>query len=516
MALIYQFDQFSLDTVNYALSANGEEIAVEPQVFSLLQFLVENRDRVVSKDDLIDHVWEGRIVSDGSLTSRINAARRALGDDGKTQAVIRTFPRRGFRFVAEVSDNLSATSGANEMAPATSKPSIAVLPFTNLSGDPEQEYFSDGITDDVITALSRIHSFFVIARNSSFSYKGQSPDVRSVAAELGVKYVLEGSVRRSGNQVRITSQLADAESGTQVWAESYDREVDDIFSLQAELSRTVVGAIEPELAKAEQVRATIAHPDSLSAWEDCQRGMWNLYQMASPESCDQAEKYFLKAVERDPNFGFAYSALAHNSYLRAINGWAKFPDELDIALAHARQGMELDQSDSRAHCCLGAIHIMRKETSKAIRECQTGISLNPSSFQGHMWCGAAHVYAGNFEAAIPFLEMAMRLSPNDPFTGVALARLADAYMGLGKFDLAVEMAELAASKPRRGIWIHAVLVATLAHVGRTDEAKHAFTELIERQPDFSCTYLKQNLPITDPHLLDIFSDGLRKAGVPES
>ena len=234
--MIYRFGDHTLDTEGFRLTARGEEIAVEPQVFALLQFLIEHHDRVISKDEIIEHVWDGRIVSDGTLNSRINSARRALGDDGKAQAVIKTFPRRGFRFVAEVTDDNAPEAKATLPSPSTGKLSIAVLPFDNLSGDPEQEYFSDGITEDIITALSRIRQFFVIARNTAFTYKGQPMDVQAVAKELGVRYVLEGSVRRAGDRVRISAQLIDGAAGNQLWAEKYDRGLEDVFEVQDEIT----------------------------------------------------------------------------------------------------------------------------------------------------------------------------------------------------------------------------------------------------------------------------------------
>ena len=484
-------------------------------MFSLLACLIENRERVVSKDELIEMVWDGRIVSDGTLNTRINSVRRAVGDDGKRQAVIKTFPRRGFRFVAEVTEKKESDLQPVQSALPTGKPSIAVLPFSNLSGDSAQEHFSDGITDDIITALSRVRGFFVIARNSSFYYKGQSPDVRTIATELGVRYVLEGSVRTAGGRVRITAQLVDGESGNHVWAESYDREIEDIFAVQDEITQTVVGSIEPELEKAERNKAAILQPDSLTAWELYQRGMWHLYTTASIEARDQAEALFLKAIEQDPNFASPYSALAQNTYLRVLQGWSKSSDETDIALKNAQKALELDQTDATAHSCLGAVYILQKDHARAIRECKTAISLNPSSYRGHHWCGVAYVWSGDFEAAIPMLELALRLSPNDPGAGVTLARLAESYMCLGQFELSVEMAQLAATKQTRGIWINTSLIAALAHAGQIEESEIAYQELIQRAPYFTCAYLKANLPITDPQFLEIYLEGLRKAGVPE-
>jgi TolB-like protein len=261
--VIYQFDAYSLDTESLELRLDSAVVPVEPQVFSVLAYLIENRDKVVGKDELIDAVWDGRAISDGALNSRINAVRRAVGDDGTAQAVIKTFPRRGFRLVGLISED--STAETNPLAAQFDKPCIAVLPFGNLSNDPEQEYFSDGITEDLITALSRIRRFRVAARSSTFSYKGQSPDARLVAREMEARFVIEGSVRKAGKRIRLTVQLIDGGSGNHLWAESYDREQDDIFALQDELTLAIVGAVEPAMERAEQERARRKPPESLDA-----------------------------------------------------------------------------------------------------------------------------------------------------------------------------------------------------------------------------------------------------------
>ena len=262
--MIYKFNQFTLDTDSLELKQGAELVEVEPQVFSLLACLIKNRDRVVTKDELIDVVWDGRIVSDGALNSRINSARRALGDDGKTQAVIKTFPRRGFRFIVEIiGEGETAPEHSGSASGVSGKPSIAVLPFENLSNDPEQEYFSDGISEDIITALSRIHQFSVVARNTTFAYKGQAMDVQAIANDLVVRYLLEGSVRKAGDRVRISAQLIDGMTGNQLWAEKYDRDLNDIFAVQDEITQMVVAAIEPTLAKVERDRANVKNTESL-------------------------------------------------------------------------------------------------------------------------------------------------------------------------------------------------------------------------------------------------------------
>src|SRR5258708_24632718 len=257
-----------LDVDRRELRRGSEPIAVEPQVFDLLVYLVQNRDRVVSKDDLIASVWGGRIVSESTLTSRINAARKAVGASGRDKKLIRTVPRKGLRFVgdvrtqpagAEPADTLNspldeAHDPARTVLPLPDRPAIAVLPFNNMSGDPEQEYFSDGISEDIITGLSKLRWFFVIARNSSFIYKGKAVNMKQVAEELGVGYVAEGSVRKSGGRVRITAQLNDVTTGSHVWAERYDRDLADVFAVQDEITESIVATIEAQLYAAENFR----------------------------------------------------------------------------------------------------------------------------------------------------------------------------------------------------------------------------------------------------------------------
>jgi len=284
-----RFADFEIDTARQELRRAGEVIHIEPQVFDVLVYLVRNRDRTVSRDELIEAIWQGRIVSDAALSSRISAARRAVGDNGNDQYLIRTVHKRGFRFVADVdgdgspavalggAQSASPHAATNELAahaessrtPAFSlpdKPSIAVLPFKNMSGDPDQEYFADGLTEDIITGLSRQPWFFVIARNSSFAFKGEAIDVRDVASQLGVRYVLEGSVRRSTSRVRITGQLIDATLGSHLWADRYDRELADIFELQDDITNRVIGSVGPQILVAEAARVRRKPPENIDAW----------------------------------------------------------------------------------------------------------------------------------------------------------------------------------------------------------------------------------------------------------
>jgi TolB-like protein len=270
-----------MDTDRRELRRDGELCAIEPQVFDLLEFLIRNRDRVVTRDDLLSAVWNGRIVSEATLTSRINSARTAIGDNGQDQRLIRTALRKGIRFVGNVREGIEATvadraATENPPLPLPDRPSIAVLPFINLSGDPEQDYFADGIVEDIITALSRFRQLFVIARNSSFTYKGRAVDVRMVGRELGVRYVLEGSVRKSANRVRITGQLIDASSGAHIWSDRFEGGLDDIFDLQDRVTESVVGGIATRLNEAEIARAKRKPTESLDAYDYYLRGMANV------------------------------------------------------------------------------------------------------------------------------------------------------------------------------------------------------------------------------------------------
>ena len=330
-----------------------QAIAIGPQVFDLLVYLVRNRERVVSKDDLLDAVWGGRIVSESTLTSHINAVRKAIGDSGEEQRLIRTVARKGFRFVGDVTESQSSDGlGSPKAEPAASNetsapalvlpdsPSIAALPFQNWSGDPEQDYFADGVVEDIITALSRIRWLFVIARNSSFTYKGRAVDVKQVGRELGVRYVLEGSVRKAANRVRITGQLIDATTGGHLWADRFEGTLDDIFELQDQVTASVVGAIAPELERAEIGRAKRKPTESLDAYDYYLRGMANVHQ-GTREAIDEALPLFLKAIQLDPDFASAYAMAAWCYFWRKINGWMDDRDAGDRrgrAIGPSRRG----------------------------------------------------------------------------------------------------------------------------------------------------------------------------------
>jgi TolB-like protein len=306
--LLFLFDNYARDSDRRELRRGTDLVPLEPKVFDLLVYLLRNRDRVVSRDDLIAGVWERRIVSESALASCISAARSAIADSGDEERLIKTVPRKGVRFVGivgqqTVQTDLQAGETASDKARALclpDLPSIAVLPFNNISSDPEQQYFADGIVEDIIAGLSRIKWLFVIARNSSFIYKGKTFDIKQVGRELGVRYVLEGSVRKAGSRVRITAQLIEAETGIHIWAERYDRQLEDVFAFQDNLTLSVLGAIEPTLRKAEIDRVKRKRPDSLDAYDLVLRALPFTYGHIA-EDADRAIPLLQRALERDPD-----------------------------------------------------------------------------------------------------------------------------------------------------------------------------------------------------------------------
>ncbi len=353
--MVFMFSDYTLDVDRRELRRGSEPVPVEPQVFDLLILLIQNRDRVVSKDDLIASIWGGRTVSESALTSRINAARKAVGDSGEHQRLIRTISRKGIRFVAEVSESAdssakvvtadrpslppssSASPAENKSLPPLDKPSVAVMLFANLSGDPEWEHFAEGIAEDIITELSRVSALFVIARNSSFTYRGRSLDLRQVGRELGVRYIVEGTVRRGGDRIRITSKLIEAETGKNLWAEKYDRELADMFIVQDEIIAGLVASMQTQMVLNEGLVVERQRRPDLSVWDLAKRGLKEIYELTG-ESLERALAIGYEILSLDRANSKGHQLVALGAYHLVLMGFTDSPDRLrDEAFRAARE-----------------------------------------------------------------------------------------------------------------------------------------------------------------------------------
>jgi len=539
------FGDYVLDSGRRELRRNAVPIALEPQVFDLLLYLVQNRDHVVTKDDLIATVWKGRIVSDSTLTTRINAARKAVGDSGGQQALIKTYARKGIRFVGDVlpDDPNAGRSGLSEQprgmpgppvaqettdtssaAAATSppilhwggKPSVVVLPFNNLSGDPDQEYFSDGITEDIITALSKYRSLVVIARNSSFAFKGAGADMRRIGLTLGAEYLLEGSVRKIGQRVRITAQLVETEGGRHLWAERYDRNLQDLFALQDEITTTIAARIEPEIGTAERLRAERKAVPALHAWDFFRLGTKHFYKSTAADNLE-AQRLFRRAIELAPTLAEAYGYLSYAVVLSMVYFDAEPNEErLNEAVAIGRKGVENDDQDGLVRFMYGRALLAQKSYGDALAELQTAVELNPCLAVTYCGLGDSLTYEGRIKEAIPYFQKAIDLSPYDPLRWAFHSYRALAHIFAREFELAADWAQTATRVPNAHYWAFAHRVSALGHLHRVEELHDAMAELLQRKPDFSCGYARKRLfYVKNPDQLQLYVEGLRKAGIPE-
>jgi TolB-like protein len=527
----FVFGDCVLDSGRRELSRGSEAVAVGPQVFDLLIHLIENRDRVVSKDELFDLIWRGRTVSESTLASHVNFARRAVGDTGEEQRLIRTIARKGFRFVGDVREASSQDaekSKVAETAPSNStatplgahalpdRPSVAVLPFLNLSGDPDQDYFADGVVEDIIGALSRMRWLFVIARNSSFTYKGRAVDVKQVGRELGVRYVLEDSVRKAGNRVRVTGQLIDTTAGAHLWAERFDSTLDDIFDLHDELATSVVGAIAPQLERAEIRRAKRKPTEKLDAYDYYLRGMASFHR-GNRAGMNDALPLFYQAIERDPDFASAYAMAAACLFWSKFNGWVSDRSQVMAEGARlAHRAIELGKDDAVALARGGhALANFVGDLDSGIALIDKALLLNPNLAAAWFLGGFVKIMLGEADQAIERLAYAMRSSPLDSEMYRMQCGKALAHLCAGRFDEAAPWAETALRDLPSFLIAVCVLAASHALAGRTEEAQREMHNLRRLDPALRVSNLKDWLLFHHPKYLTTLSDGLRRAGLPE-
>jgi adenylate cyclase len=528
--LLFLFDNYTLDTDRRELRHGAVAVPVEPQVFDLLAYLVKNRDRVASKDDLVAAIWGGRIVSESALTTRINAARCAIGDSGAKQRLIKTLARKGVRFVGAVREqtkqdaatSMGTADGTAQHPKAelslADKPSIAVLPFANLNGDPQHDYFSDGITEDIITALSRFSELIVIARNSSFQYKNKAVDIRRVGSELGVRYVLEGSVRRSGDRVRITAQLIDAGTGAHRWAERYDREMHDIFAVQDEVTRAIVSILAAHVNRAEIERALLKPPAALEAYDFYLRGVealfLNLSRGKKTSLCD-ARRLLEQSLAMDLDYARAYVTLSFShllAYVEPFDCDYLVPSALERAVELAETAVRLDAQLPQAHAQLGHVLLYKHQHDASLAEFERAFALNPNFTDNRF--ALALTCVGDHERAIEVLEANLRFDPFRPVNYSGLMGMAH-YM-LRRYGDAVRLSRECTLRLPDFQVPHLWLAAAYAQLGQLEEARAAAAQVLRINPNFTIEKWKRIDILKKPEDVEHRMDGLRKSGLPES
>ena len=520
----YLFEEYAFDAGRRELHRGADRISVTPKVFDLLDYLIRNRERVVGKDELIDAVWQGRCVSDAAVTTRLNSARCAIGDSGEEQRLIRTLPRRGFRFVGQVRETLAAEGpaaadgGAETPKPALSlpdKPSIAVLPFANLCPDPAQDYFADGMVEEIISGLSRSKSLFVIARHSTLAYKGRAIDVKQIGQELGVRYVLEGSVRKAGNRVRIAGQLIDAATGLNLWTDRFDSEIEDLFDLQDRLTSSVIGAISPQLERAEIERARRQPTDNLQAYDYYLRAFASFFKFTEEASIEAIE-LAKTAREIDPEFARAYALGARCYVLRNVFDWiTNEAHERSEAARLARRAVELDRNDPSVLAMAGhALAQVLGEVEEGESHLTRAIKLDPNLVIARHWSGWGQLWLGRGDAAVEQFSIALRLNPLHPHGSCnAQTGLAYAYFLAGRNEDALSCAASAVSLIPIFPPALFILAACHAALGNVEEARRICADAIKLSPNKRIANYTSRM--RRPQDAEKLTQALRVAGMPE-
>jgi TolB-like protein/Tfp pilus assembly protein PilF len=520
--MLYLFDDCALDTDRRELVRAGAPVALQPQVFDVLAFLIANRSHVVSKDELIDAVWDGRAVSESALTSRINAARIAIGDSGEAQRLIRTAARRGFRFVGAVREPASAAAPEPAtQAPAQDNPqrlSIIVLPFANLGGEPDHESFVDGVTESLTTDLSRIRGSFVIARHTAFTYKDKAIDLKQIGRELGVRYALEGSILRSGERMRINAQLVDAETGAHLWADRFDKALADLFAAQDEIVARIARQLDAALVTAEARRAERSpHPDSMDFYF---RGKACFNKGEDPANSARAQALFSEALKIDPD---NVDALVWTAFIDASQAASNFnagggAARFAAAERNAARALSLAPDHAQAHFVFGFVMGVTKRVERAMAESRHALELDPNLAFAHAMMGLHALHLGQGEETEGHVLEALRLSPLDAFAFAWCTIAGFAKNSLGRYEEAISWLRRGISRNSTFPMAHFHLGSALAHLGRMDEARAAAEAGLALDPTFNLASFRAAELSDDPYYFawrERLIDGMRIAGVPE-
>lgn len=518
----YHFSDYVLDIDRRELRRGLELVYIAPQVFDLLAYLISQRHRVVSKDDLIDVIWSRRAITDAALSTRINIVRRAIGDSGERQSLVRTLPRKGLRFVGEVqeeaiADIMPPNGGFSSSLPLPDKPSIAVLPFTNMSDDPAQEYLADGIADDITTELSRFSELFVIARNSSFQYKGRSVDVREIGRDLGVRYVLEGSVQKAAKRVRVAAQLVDAMTGARRWGERYDRDLEEVFAVRDEVVRTIATILVAQVNKAELERTLNSPPVKWQAHDYYLRAADELntrYRLLTVEGIYRARHFIERSIATDPNYARSLALLAFTytmTWSQPFDSDYLSPKALDHAHHLSKRALQIEPNLPQAHASLGWVLTWKHQQDAAVAAFERAVALNPNYMDWRF--AAALIYAGEFDRAIEVATASKRLDPY--YVPFVLGWMGSAHYMLRNYQQALQLlGECVSQAPnwRRG---HLWLAATFAQLGLLDEARIEAEAFLMIEPNWTIDGTSRQINgFKHAEHAEHFFDGLRKTGLP--
>jgi TolB-like protein/Flp pilus assembly protein TadD len=524
--LDFCFAGFEIDIPRRELRRASELVPMEPQVFDLLVHLVRNHDRIVTKDELIEAVWKGRAISEAALSSRISAARRAVGDSGAEQKLIRTLNKRGFRFVgaAQATGKITASvaqrasCGKAEMPAFTwsDRASIAVLPFQNISGDPEQEHFADGITEDITIGLSRQQWFSVVDRNSSFARKGEVVDIRKLACELGARYVLEGSVRKAGGRIRVTAQLIDATKRIHIWADRHDSAVADIFRRQDDITNRIVDSVRSQLVMAEAMRLRCKRSVDADAHDLVTQALPHLWRMNVGEQLI-AQKLLQQAATFEAPQGRAHvHALLGWTYMNMFNldSHAPISELTEKALEAGTTALALDEQDYWGHLVLGLGHARQRRPEDAVRHLTQSVEINPNFALGHAGLGYALACGGQPQRGLDALARAWQLGPLDPFlTMYAPITQYMALFALERYGEAITVCRSVAARHPNHAGARRLMTVSLGLLGRIDEAEESLANTLALQPDFSTDHVAYNTVFANASDRSRFLRGLQKAGL---
>ena len=513
------FGDHRLDIARRELRRGAEIVALEPKAFDLLVFLVQNRDRVVSKDDLLWAVWDGRIVSESALTTRINAVRRALGDDGASQRLVRTVNRKGFRFVGEVAEIPDGPAAAAEMPEARAdKPSLTVLPFQNLSGDPAQDYFALGIVEEITFAIARFPWLRVAACHASAARRtGETADPKTLMRDLGVRYALQGSVRKAGNRVRIASELIDTATALHIWGDRFDGTLDDIFDLQDRVAAGVAGALEPKLRLVEIARATRKPTDSLDAYDLYLRSHAEVLKRTR-EAMAESVQLARRALDLDPDYAPAMARLAISQMMRRNRHWVPAAGpEVEEGICMARRAIAAGGDDPWVLDFAGLVlSSLASDNSAALSAIDRAIVLNPNFATAYGHRALILAYLNRPEEAIQSAQQAIRLSPLDPTMFAFCSALSLAYLALGRYEEAWRWAE-EASRENSGLPALRLKLALCGHLGRHEDVPECLRRVREADAEPTLAAFLQDTPKgMAPEIVACMAEGWRKAGLPEA